>query len=114
MKKIVVLLVVLFVFGMYQVAFGEATSGVNYTDPNFMTPILGYSLKHDHQYTLEKHKPELELGIIAEVILYRDEILNVPYSIGTESQYVWETGDWGLYGKVVIDLSPKIKELLGR
>jgi hypothetical protein len=109
--KFIVLLLVGLLVGLFvsSVAFGEATSGAEYGNC-----YLNRFLDHDHQYTLEKPRPELELGVITEVILYKDDLLSVPYSIGTQGQYVWETGDWGLYGKVTVDLSGKIKDLIGR
>lgn len=109
MKLIVVLLAVLFVFGMCEMAFGEATGPAMYKHA-----WLNKCLPHDHQYTLEKDRPELELGIIAEVIMYRDVLASIPYYVGMQSQYVWESGDWGLYGKIVVDLSPITNKLLGK
>jgi len=61
-----------------------------------------------------EYEQHTELGLMADVTLYEDSALGVPYALGVQSQYDFSNTRWGFYGKVSLNLSPQIKNLLGR
>lgn len=111
MKLVAIVLISMFVCGL---ALAEPTGGVVYKDTNFLTHILGPSLEHDHQYTLEKRRPQFSFGEELDIIIYRDELFGIPYWLGSQGEYVNTTGDWGIRIKGEIDFSPLTDKLLGR
>jgi len=81
----------------------------------------GSSWWHSHSYDndyvdrySEIYKKQTELGAMAEVTLYEDTLLNIPYALGTQGQYDFNNQEWGFYGKVSLNLSPTIKKLFGQ
>ena len=113
MKTIALVLAVLFVCG---IAFAEETQRGNYTTFNpglseFMNTNDYFS--HTHGYDKRRAR-KMELGVMADVTLWEDAALGVPYALGTQSQYDFSNKEWGFYGKVSVNLSPMIKKLLGQ
>lgn len=83
----------------------------------------GRSFWHSHSYTdndsyVDKYseyqeREGIELGAIASVIMVREELFGIPYTLSTQGQYDVNNNNWGIYGKVEIDISKQIKGLLG-
>ena len=110
MKFLAVFLAVLFMGSV--LAFASDTGNPTWTTPiTPLNPLLDEYATHHHGYDMYERKTEV--GIIGEVTLYRDEVLGVPYSLGGQSQYDFNNNDWAFYGKVSLDLSGKVKDLLG-
>jgi hypothetical protein len=60
-----------------------------------------------------EYEQDIELGAMADIIVYEDALLGIPYAVGAQSQYDFSNKNWGFYGKVSLNLSPMIKNLLG-
>ena len=93
-------------------AMAGTTEDTNWTTPDAgINSLLNQYATHGHGYGM--YEARNEFGIIGEVTLYKDSILGIPYSLGSQAQYDFNNSIWGFYSKVSIDLSGKVKSLLG-
>ncbi|KKL63859.1 hypothetical protein LCGC14_2170920 [marine sediment metagenome] len=88
--------------GIYKTPIAPLTTWLN-TNDDFL---------HGHNY--EQYQPRFELGLMGDVIFYREEILSIPYALGVQSHYDFNNANWGAYGKVSVDLSSMVKGFLGQ
>lgn len=105
-------LITIMVLMLSTVVFAETTDNPNWTTPNpSLNNFLNQYATHTHGY--EKYERYTELGLMADITLYEDIALGIPYGLGTVSQYDFNNNNWGFYGKVSLNLSPMVKNFMG-
>ena len=107
------LIALMFVLALGTMAFAESTGNPTWTTPiDPLNVFLDENATHTHGY--EMYKPKTELGLMADVTMYEDIAMGIPYALGVQSQYDFNNKNWGFYGKVSLNFSPMVKKLIGK
>ena len=103
-KGIIIAVALVAIFALCSSAFAAA----DVTDYRFFHRH-GFEDNDSFVDRYSEYDQRMELGLMADVILYEDKALGIPYAVGVQSQYDFSNTQWGFYTKVSLNLSPMIK-----